>query len=71
LDSSDGGIAAGRELEVEELERLWLLRDPCDALQSSGDSSREGEFGREGGLGDLWFPLECSSSFNFNYSKSD
>ena len=68
MDPFTGGITAGRELEVEELERLWLLRDPCDALQSYEDSSREGEFGREGGVGDLWFPLECSLSFN--YSKS-
>jgi len=59
-----GGVTAGRELEAEELRRLWL-RDLCDTLRSSGDSSREGEFGGGGGLGDLWSPPGYLSSLGY------
>lgn len=64
-ESFTGGVVAGRRLEAEELRRLWL-RDPCDTLQSSGGSSCEGGFDREGGVGDLWLPPECPSSLNYS-----
>ena len=60
-----GGIVVGLELEAEELRRL-RLRDSCETVRSSGDSSRGSEIWREGGLGEMRFPSEYSSSPSCN-----